>query len=524
VRTDTVETERIIVVSSDSAVLRSIWSLGESNSWQLEITANAWEAMDKVQSGARLGLVLLDLPHGNGDGLHIVRWLRRLRPGLPIAMIGHPGDDGRKQEAIRMGVSDYLIRPLDERQLEMAIQRSLSELCEVTEIDIASDDIEPVSNDTLFIGISPIMRKLRAQAALLAEADAPILILGEGGAGRETTARLIHRLSARSGFEFEKVNCAALPEDLLEKELFGYERVGTTSPASTKYGKLELSEKGTIFLHEITEMSVNLQSKLLQVLQNGRFTRPGTSTPTRVDVRVVAASHRNIERAISENRLREDLYRLLSRYTIYIPPLRERKEELPFLSNHFMQRLAKHYGLTPRDFSPAIMGAWQAYSWPGNLQELEDSVKRYLMVGDEELAFERYPTSSQDTARNATLTSPCGLIQFPPSPSQPDAEVPNSRTLRSLVQRVKSDAERNAIAAALQKTGWNRKAAARLLKVSYRTVLYKIVQYRITPSNPALFSEGNGRRREDLAIRGEGRTASADSEIKSLQQRRQESL
>jgi len=195
-----------------------------------------------------------------------------------------------------------------------------------------------------------------------------------------------------------------------------------------------------------------------------------------------------------------------------------------FLSNHFMQRLAKHYGLTPRDFSPAIMGAWQAYSWPGNLQELEDSVKRYLMVGDEELAFERYPTSSQDTARNATLTSPCGLIQFPPSPSQPDAEVPNSRTLRSLVQRVKSDAERNAIAAALQKTGWNRKAAARLLKVSYRTVLYKIVQYRITPSSPALFSEGNGRRREDAAIRNGGRTESPAPEEKALRQPRQESL
>jgi len=244
---DNVETERIVVVSSDSTVLRSIWSLGESNGWQLEITANAWEAMDKVQSGMRLGLVLLDLPYGNGDSLHIVRWLRRLRPGLPIVMFGHPGDDGRKQESIRMGVSDYLIRPLDDRQLEMAIQRNLSESHEPAEIDISSDDIEPLSNDAVFIGISPIMRKLRAQAALLAEADVPVLILGEGGAGRETSARLVHRLSARSGFEFAKVNCAALPEDFLEKELFGYERVCTTSPARTKHGKLELCEKARSF-------------------------------------------------------------------------------------------------------------------------------------------------------------------------------------------------------------------------------------------------------------------------------------
>jgi DNA-binding NtrC family response regulator len=498
--------------------------LGESNGWQLEITANAWEAMDKVQSGMRLGLVLLDLPYGNGDSLHIVRWLRRLRPGLPIVMFGHPGDDGRKQESIRMGVSDYLIRPLDDRQLEMAIQRNLSESHEPAEIDISSDDIEPLSNDAVFIGISPIMRKLRAQAALLAEADVPVLILGEGGAGRETSARLVHRLSARSGFEFAKVNCAALPEDFLEKELFGYERVCTTSPARTKHGKLELCEKGTIFLNEITEMPLNLQSKLLGVLQNKRFIRPGTSTFMGVDVRIVAASHRNIERAISENRLSEDLYRLLSSYTIYIPPLRERKEELPFLSHHFMQRLAKQYGLRPREVSPATMGKWQAYNWPGNLRELEDSVKRYLIVGDEDLAFERNPIDSQGSAGNAVLTSPRGLNQFPPSPSQSDADVSNSKTLRSLVQRVKSDAERNAIAVALQKTGWNRKAAARLLNVSYRAVLYKIVQYRITPSNPSLFSGGNGRRREDAAIRDAGRTESSDPGSKPSGQPQQELL
>ena len=451
--TDTVETERIVIVSSDTTVLRSIWSLGESHGWQLEITANAWEAMEKVQSGMRLGLLLLDLPYGNGDGLHIVRWLRRLRPGLPIVMTGHPGDDGRQQEAIRMGVGDYLIRPLNDRQIETAIQRNLSEPREATEIEIASDDIEPVSNNRFFIGISPIMRKLRAQAALLAEASVHVLILGEGGAGRETTARLVHRLSARSGFEFEKVNCAALPEDLLKKELFGYEKVGTTSPARTKYGKLDLCEKGTIFLHEITEMPLSLQSELLQVLQDRRFIRPGTSTFTEIDVRVIAASNRNIERAISENRLREDLYRLLSNYTIYIPPLRERKEELSFLSRHFMQRLAKHYGLTPREFSPATLAAWQAYNWPGNLRELEDSVKRYLMVGDEELAFEKTPSNSEGTVRNAARTSPCGSNHFPASRNQTGTVVPDPRTLRSLVQRVKSDAERNAIAAALQKTG-----------------------------------------------------------------------
>ena len=522
--TDALESGRLVVVSSDSTIVRSIWSLRETNSWQLEVIANVWEAMERVQSGLRLGLVMLDLPYGNGDGMHILRWLRRMRPGLPIVMLGHPGDDGRKQEAIRMGVSDYLIRPLNDRQIEKVIRLNLSESRNPDELEIASDNIEPVSSDRFFIGISPIMRKLRAQAALLAEADVPVLIQGEAGAGRETTARLVHKLSVRSEFEFATVNCGALPEDILERELFGYERAGAVPSARSTNGKLELCEKGTIFLDQITEMPPGLQSKLVQLLQEGNFTRPGHSTVAQVDVRVVAACHRNIERSISECRLREDLYRLLSDCTIYIPPLRERKDELPFLSRHFMQRLAKNYGLTPREFSPSTMAAWQAYNWPGNLRELEDSVKRYLMVGDEERVFTKTPPESPGDLRIAALSSSYGTNQSPPSRIQTGTDTSSCKTLRSLVQRVKSDAERNAIAAALQKTGWNRKAAARLLNVSYRTVLYKIVQYKLTPSNSALYSGGNGRRREDAAVREAARLESSDSINEHIGQSHRESL
>ena len=179
------------------------------------------------------------------------------------------------------------------------------------------------------------------------------------------------------------------PVILLEKELFGYHRDGTTHYAQARVGKLELCAKGTILLDEITEMSMDLQANLLQVLQNNRFIRPGTSISVDVDVRILAASSANMEHAISENRFREELYYRLSAYTIHVPPLRERKEELPLLSRHFMHHLARHYGLSPREFSPAIIEACQSYAWPGNLRELEDFVKRYLMVGDRELAFEK---------------------------------------------------------------------------------------------------------------------------------------
>jgi two-component system response regulator AtoC len=489
-----IEVTKLLAVSRDSSILRPLWLMGESNGWQLEIAADLWEAIDRAQSGATIDLLLLDMPQGSTEGLHSLRWLRRLRPALPMILIGHPDDNGRKQESIRMGARDYLIRPIEDRQLEMAIQRNISRPSEAAEADITSDDVEPISNETFFIGVSPIMRKLRAQAALLADADVPVLILGEDGSGKETTARLLHSLSVRSGFGFVKVNCAALPGDLLEKELFGCERSGINAPARTKAGKLEISANGTIFLDNITEMPWALQSNLIEVLQNKRFIRPGTSTLVEADVRVVAASSINVERAISEHRLCEDFYHQLSAYTVHVPSLRDRKEELSFLSRHFMHRLAKHYGLAPREFSPAVIETWRAYNWPGNLRELEDCVKRYLMVGDEDLTFGKAQSDAEGESQETALVKARSVKQVALSQGQALGGVSGSRSLRSLIQSVKAEAEKNAIAVALEKTGWNRKAAARLLKVSYRTVLYKIEQYQMTASDSSSFTRTNGTR------------------------------
>jgi DNA-binding NtrC family response regulator len=473
------EVKRLLVVSRDSSILRPLWLIGESNGWQLEIAADPWEAIDRAQSGEVLDLLLLDFPQGSADALQSLRWLRQLRPALPIILIGHPDDHGRKQESIRMGARDYLIRPIDERYFEITIQRNLCAAGEEIDADISSDDVEPISNESFFIGVSPVMRKLRAQTALLAEANVPVLILGEDGSGKETTARLLHTLSVRSGFEFAKVNCAALPGDLLEKELFGCERKGINPSVRAKAGKLELCANGTVFLDNITEMPPTLQMKLLAVLQNRQFIRPGSSTVVEVDVRVVAASSIHVDRAISEHKLCEELYRHLSAYTVHVPSLRDRKEELSFLSRHFMHRLAKHYGLAPRELSPAIIEAWRAYNWPGNLRELEHCVKRYLMVGDEALAFETAQAGAESEVQRTASVRMRSLKQAAPVVGQVRPGVSETRSLRSLIQTVKAEAEKNAIAVALEKTGWNRKAAARLLKVSYRTVLYKIEQYKI---------------------------------------------
>ena len=315
-----------------------------------------------------------------------MRWLRRLRPQLPIILVCEAGDTDTRQEAIRLGARDCLFRPLDNPTIEEAVRRTLSADGDAMEADITSADVEPIGGEAYFVGASLIMRKLRAQAESLAAGDASVLILGESGSGKWTTARLIHQLSVRSGFAFAVVNCAALPCDLLENELFGCGRNGS-EVAPSKPGKLEFCEKGTILLDEIAEMPMPLQAKLLQVLQSKQFLRPGTGTPVEVDVRVLAASTTNIGPAIAERKLREDLYYCLSAYTIHVPPLRERREEVPLLLHHFMRHLAKHYALPARSFSPAVVEACRSHSWPGNLREMETFVKRYLMAGGKDGAF-----------------------------------------------------------------------------------------------------------------------------------------
>jgi two-component system, NtrC family, response regulator AtoC len=488
VKENATATVRLLVVSREPAVLRPLWSVGESNSWHLETAGSGWEALERIQSGAMPDLLLLNLPRGDADALHVLRWLRRLRPELPIILLSYAEDNGREKEALRLGAQDFLVRPFDEQQLESAIRRRLSP-ADVAIRDFASDDVEALGEEAFFVGASPVMQKLRAQAELLSQADVPVLIVGESGTGRETTARLIHKLSVRSGFRFLKVNCAALPGDLLEKELFGYGGRLARRDEPSVVGKMELCNKGTIFLDEIVEMPIGLQEKLLQVLQEKQFLKPGTASYIDVDVRVLVASDVNIERAPSENKLREDLYYRLSAFTVHVPALRQRRDEIQILLQHFMHKLARHYGLPAREFSPEILSECQHYSWPGNVSELENFVKRYLMIGDADLNVSASGERGSAGKASSRMTPSNGM-----GGPKKEYDDPNGKSLKSLIRDVKSQAERNAIAAALERTGWNRKAAARMLKVSYRTMLYKIEQYRMSSSDPFSlpFVHGNG--------------------------------
>ncbi len=227
------------------------------------------------------------------------------------------------------------------------------------------------------------MRDLEAQASLVARADIPLLILGESGTGKEILALYTHKMSARSQNIFLKVNCAAVPADLLESELFGYEQGAFTGAVKTKPGKFEICSGGTIFLDEIGEMPAILQAKLLQVLQDGTFSRLGSRSPMKVDVRVIAATNINMKEAMANKTFREDLYYRLNGFTLSIPPLREREDEIPVLSEYFMRKGAKKYGREPLAFSKNLLDTLIGAHWPGNLRELENVVNRYLVLGDE---------------------------------------------------------------------------------------------------------------------------------------------
>jgi two-component system response regulator AtoC len=467
----------MLVVSREPSSLAPLWTVASQNGWELEVAGSGCEALERSQAGAGPSLVLLHLAHADGDGLYTLRWLRRVRPEVPVLLLAHSENHQQRIEGLRMGAQDYLVRPFYEQQLE-AVMRQHLRFTATADAEIASESVERLGEDTFFAAASNSMRKLRAQAELLAQVDVPVLIVGESGSGKETIAQLIHKLSLRSGFGFSKINCAALPGELLERELFGYESPGASGAARSRPGKLEMAQKGTLLLDDIAELPLPLQARLVHVLQEKQSFRAGGEGRIEVDVRIIAATSQNLEQAIANRTLREDLYYRLSAFTVHVPPLRQRREEIPLLMGYLMNRVARHYGLPARMFSRAVLEACQAHSWPGNLRELENFVKRYLVVGDEDLALSELGRGWEHLPEHAFPAVEGGT----PLPGVEPAEVDDSASgLRSLVQSVKGEAERNAIAAALEQTRWNRKAAARLLKVSYRTLLYKIQQYHMSP-------------------------------------------
>ena len=451
----------ILVVDDEPSMLRYMQTLLEMDQYRVETATNGMEAIRRLEQNPPPDLILLDLLMPQMDGLQTLEKARMIRPSAKVVMLSCVSDTRKVVEAIRLGAQDYLTKPFHKADLDSVLQRILKPKGDVAPPEVVGE-VEELSDDLYFVAASPAMRKIRAQVGLVANVDIPVLLLGESGTGKEVLARLIHKMSSRAHRSFLKVNCAALPADLLESELFGYEPGAFTGAERSKPGKFELCNKGTFLLDEVGEMPPTLQAKLLHVLQDGQFSRLGGRTTIKVDVRVLAATNIDIAEAIHTRKFREDLYYRLNAFTLRVPPLRERKEEIPLLLKHMMTRMAESYATQPIAYSPRMLEACQRYQWPGNLRELGNFVKRYLVLRDEEILISELMGSNKDLGTESATAEQAG-------------------GLKSLVRNLKDQAEEEAIKRTLEQTNWNRKLAAVHLNISYKALLYKIRQYGIEP-------------------------------------------
>ena len=450
----------ILVVDDEPGMRRYLQTVLELDSYRVSTAADGEEALSKVQR-EQPDVVLLDMVMPGPDGLETLKRIREALPSTKVVMLSCVRDTRKVAMAMRLGAQDYLSKPVQKEEMDDVLRFCLENPASSAP---GAGEVLEVVQGVYFFAATAQMRQIRAEAIQLARFDFPVLILGESGTGKEVLARLIHKYSERSQRTFLKVNCAAMPSELLESELFGYEPGAFTGAVKAKPGKFELCNKGTILLDEIGEMSSALQAKLLQVLQDGQFSRLGGRYPVKVDVRVLAATNINMTASIANKTFREDLYYRLSSFVMNMPCLRQRKEEIPMMLRHFMIQVAEKYACPLLPISPRLLKACESYSWPGNVRELENFVKRYLVLGDEDAAIAELERISEEH-------SGFGSVKL-------DGQ---SADLKQMVKSLKNGAEMEAIANALEANGWNRKRAAVDLKISYKALLYKIRQYDIRP-------------------------------------------
>ncbi|HSM86176.1 MAG TPA: sigma-54 dependent transcriptional regulator, partial [Candidatus Limnocylindrales bacterium] len=340
----------ILLVDDEPSVLRYTKTLLEIENYHVETATSGEEAVQRMHNGPAPNLIVLDLVLPGMDGLQTLENCKKIRPEQKVVMMSCMNDTSKVVQAIKLGASDYLTKPFQPPQLQGAVRRALEHSSagnspQATRYTVKGTEVvENLDDDLFFLAASPVMKQLRAQVALIAKVDVPVLLLGESGVGKEILARLIHKMSIRAHRPMLKVNCAALPAELLESELFGYEAGAFTGANKPKPGKFELAQKGTILLDEIGEMSAALQAKMLHVLQDGTFCRLGGRANLTADARILAATNIDVQKAIAEKRLREDLYYRLNAFTMTVPPLRERREEIPLLLTYFMNNMAQKFG------------------------------------------------------------------------------------------------------------------------------------------------------------------------------------
>jgi two-component system response regulator AtoC len=442
--------------------------------YSVEVAQDGHEVIACLQSPTPPDAVLLDLMMPSRDGIETLKEIRQLHPSLPVIVVSGAFSTNNVVAAMKNGATDFLNKPVVHEELQKAITRAL---------ELRGNPYPPIERTSApatsaFVGRNERMREIQALAGQIGWSEAPVLLQGETGSGKEVIARELHARSPRAKKLFLKLNCAALPSELVESELFGYERGAFTGAFQKKSGMFEMADGGTILLDEIGDMDVRLQAKLLQVLQDHQFQRIGGKDMVKVDVRIMAATHRDLEKAIFEHTFREDLYYRLNVINIHIPPLRERGEDILALTEYLMNRHAN--GTQPLPLiTSELRRTMLAYHWPGNVRELENVVRKLLILRDADVIARELQAK---TARRTLIASAMpDTVARTVAPEATGGEAP----ILEQVTKAKQQAEMDAILAALNATRWNRKQAAALLKIDYKALLYKMKKLGVE-SKPAI--------------------------------------
>ncbi|BBD08932.1 sigma-54-dependent transcriptional regulator [Desulfovibrio ferrophilus] len=461
---------RVLVVDDEPALRLLVGAVLHDEGWEVMEAGSAEQALEMLPQAAP-SVILLDMRMPGMDGLEALGALRVKAPGVPVVMLTAFGTVGHAVDAMKRGAFDYLTKPADNEEL-VAV---LSKAYEYSRLVSENADLRREAGTTVearnIVGQSPGMQQVKDLIEQAGPSEATVLITGDSGTGKELVAAALHAVSQRSKGPLIKVNCAALPADLLESELFGYVKGAFTGAVKDKPGRFQLASGGTLFLDEMGELPMNLQAKLLRALQERTVEPLGGVGPIPVDVRILAATNRDLQTEVAAGRFREDLYFRLNVLEIAIPPLRERMDDLPLLTTHLLTRLGEKNNKTIRELSPAFVEALSRYSWPGNVRELENALERALVLSrTDSLAPQDLPPQVLDPRpASATLTAPIpfgvdayaatGLPKAPPS---------------------LDEAEKQAIMETLALHGGHRQKTADALNISRRTLQYKLKKYGLT--------------------------------------------
>lgn len=434
----------------------------EKSGYTVEEAADGNSAIEKIRNRRYLA-VLTDLKLPGSSGLDVLREARRADAAIPVILITAYGSVEEAVTAMKEGAFDFIQKPVELEHLKLLVARAVRQQELLRENLLLREEYAERYGFPRIAGEHPSMKAATQMAQRVAATDATVLLLGESGTGKELFARAVHHLSRRKENPFVALNCAAIPEGLVENELFGHERGAYTGAGTRKIGKMELAHRGTIFLDEIGELPIAIQSKLLRVLEERRFERVGGTQSIDVDVRIIVATNKDLQAAVEQKAFREDLYFRISPVPITIPPLRERGDDVILLAEHFLERFRREFRKPRLALAEAARERLRSYRWPGNVRELQNTIERAAILSDGgEIGADDLQLPS---ARPAEKEMPGGML---------DEEFTWDGSLEDVAQRAVHHVERFKIDTALREAKWNKSRAAEKLGVSYKTLLHKI--------------------------------------------------